>query len=422
MGGVVHRGQSVRILNMTKQQSKAKDAGLVPQTSIQQLLKEGHLRFEKCELKAAEEAFKTALNLSKNQKRVNFIAEALDGLLRCAGEDLDDESTQYWDSEINALISSSKSTPPPIVWFSKGVVTYRQRNWKLAQKYFHKHLNAVRDRNRQHHLSESEKNIAEARALGMLARVIQYKGQRKRARWLIDEALRRYESMKLRGINGSLYLTLGFFAEENKNYISAHSFYQKAHASFMEEHNWYYHIYVLYGYARLARLQKNYEQALWYLELIERASSGPGFGVLKQSVEKERKRLAQDSVDLFIDSNKGVVKVKDGREISLRKQYVLMDILKALSKVQDSAGTDLSRGLSKAEIIKKVWNESYRPEAHDNKLYYNINRLRRLIEPDVHQPRYLLNWKEGYCFAPGLQVHFVGNENLISSSEKGGMS
>lgn len=65
-------------------------------------------------------------------------------------------------------------------------------------------------------------------------------------------------------------------------------------------------------------------------------------------------------------------------------------------------------GLSKAEIIQRVWKEKYRPEAHDNKLYYNINRLRKLIEPDTKHPQYLLNWREGYRLAPGLRVRLEG--------------
>ena len=50
--------------------------------------------------------------------------------------------------------------------------------------------------------------------------------------------------------------------------------------------------------------------------------------------------------------------------------------------------------------------------SHDNKLYYNINRLRKLIEPNFREPRYLLNWKEGYRLAPGLRVQ------LLSAAEK----
>ncbi|NDD91733.1 hypothetical protein EBZ37_06585, partial [bacterium] len=64
-----------------------------------------------------------------------------------------------------------------------------------------------------------------------------------------------------------------------------------------------------------------------------------------------------------------------------------------------------------------------RPLAHDNKLYYNINRLRRLIEPDMKQPQYLLNWKEGYRLAPGLRVQVVGANNPLKKKvdrKKGG--
>jgi DNA-binding winged helix-turn-helix (wHTH) protein len=82
-----------------------------------------------------------------------------------------------------------------------------------------------------------------------------------------------------------------------------------------------------------------------------------------------------------------------------------------LSKAHGRNGEDLERGLSKAEIIEHVWKEAYRPEAHDNKLYYNINRLRKLIEPDVRNPQYLLNWKEGYRLAPGLRVLLLTNGN-----------
>jgi DNA-binding winged helix-turn-helix (wHTH) protein len=74
--------------------------------------------------------------------------------------------------------------------------------------------------------------------------------------------------------------------------------------------------------------------------------------------------------------------------------------------------------LSKAEIIERVWGEKYRPDAHDNKLYYNINRLRKLIETDMKQPKYLQNWKEGYRLSPKLKVHWIGGEaNAIRSTE-----
>ncbi len=69
------------------------------------------------------------------------------------------------------------------------------------------------------------------------------------------------------------------------------------------------------------------------------------------------------------------------------------------------------QGLSKQEIIESVWKESYNPEAHDGKLYYNINRIRKLLETDQKNPVYLLNWRQGYRLAPELKVRIIQGEN-----------
>ncbi|MEK6706757.1 MAG: winged helix-turn-helix domain-containing protein [Bdellovibrionota bacterium] len=179
----------------------------------------------------------------------------------------------------------------------------------------------------------------------------------------------------------------------------------------MAEHNWYYHLYVLWGYARICRLQRNYVQAYWYLDLLEKTTSGPGFGLLRRDILADRVKLEQDAVDLLIDSRQGIIKTRETKKISVRKQYVLLHILEVLSEAHSRQGDDMERGLSKAQIIEYVWKEKYQPEAHDNKLYYNINRLRKLIEPDVRKPQYLLNWKEGYRLAPGLKIQLVDGKH-----------
>jgi hypothetical protein len=142
---------------------------------------------------------------------------------------------------------------------------------------------------------------------------------------------------------------------------------------------------------------------------MERAAKGPEFGALQSEISMERKRLETDAVDLLIDTRKGVIRTRAGESINLRKQHVLLGILEELSIAHLQAGPDGNAGLSKAEIIERVWQERYRPEAHDNKLYYNINRLRKLLEPDMKNPQYLLNWREGYRLAPGLKVQKLGH-------------
>jgi DNA-binding winged helix-turn-helix (wHTH) protein len=150
---------------------------------------------------------------------------------------------------------------------------------------------------------------------------------------------------------------------------------------------------------------------------MDKAAEGPEFGLLRREIDKERTRLQDDAVDLLVDSRKCLLKTRESGKIPLGKQYVLIHILEALTNAHERAGDDMERGLSKAEIIERVWKERYRPEAHDNKLYYNINRLRKLIEPDVRNPQYLLNWKEGYRLAPGLRVQFIGSRSEMDGAE-----
>src|ERR1700751_4646 len=166
-------------------------------------------------------------------------------------------------------------------------------------------------------------------------------------------------------------------------------------------------------------MQQNYSQAYWYVDLVDKAAPGAEFGLLRREIALEKAKLEQDAVDLSIDSRKGTIKTRETGQISLRKQYVLLHILEALSNAHGKEGDDMERGLSKAEIIQHVWNEPYRPEAHDNKLYYNINRLRKLIEPDVRKPQYLRNWKEGNRLAPGLRVPYIGG-NKMAVMDSGG--
>jgi DNA-binding winged helix-turn-helix (wHTH) protein len=291
-----------------------------------------------------------------------------------------------------------------MAWYCMGVIERRAGRLLVAQRNVHRYLKLIRA-NPSAHPEESE-----AKGLVMLATLLWQRGRHKRAQWLGEEVLRRFGERNLRGINGLAAVVLGSVAESNRDYETALARFQQAHASFLGEHNWYYHLYALFGYARVYRAQQNYPQAYWYLDLLDKATTASEFGLLKRHILEERKLLEQDAVDLLIDSRQAVVKTREGGQISLGKQYVLLHILEVLSGAHRRPGDDATRGLSKAEIIELVWKEQYRPEAHDNKLYYNINRLRKLIEPDVRKPQYLLNWKEGYRLAPGLKVQYLGGK------------
>lgn len=389
-------------------------------STVRNWLQLAQLRYEKCELAEARVAFQMAVKRATRDGDLRSVMEGIAGMLRLAADACDDQEVRHWDAELDHLMASHARQVPPMAWFCKGVIARRSGDYKTAQRFIHRYVRLVRveragvsgtkgasDASR----ASPAPDEAEAKGWVMLATLMRHRGRTRRARWLAEQILSWPEGAKLRSIRGLSEMLIGNLCEDARELDEALKWFQKAHASFLGEHNWYFHLYVLYGYARIYRKQQNYSQASWYLDLLDKATSGCAFGLLRKELAAERSRLDQDAVDLVIDSRQGMIKTREGGQISLRKQYVLLHILEALSSAHKKPGDDAERGLSKAEIIQSVWNENYRPEAHDNKLYYNINRLRKLIEPDVRKPQYLLNWKEGYRLAPGLRVHFVGGRS-----------
>lgn len=374
---------------------------------VKHLLDLGQLQLEKCELNESERTFVESYELSRHLDDPELMSRALARLLQLAGENLDEEKIEKWNVELDRLLSTYPAEEiHPDAWYGKGTVADYREDYRQAQHYYHRSLRALKAR-----LSEgpNDPEVLQriARVYTVLVSVFIQKGHLKRADWFCDRLTDAFEARELKSVNGMIYFNKAVIADVRKDYATALKWYRKADAAFLAEHNWYFHLYVLRSYGRLARLERNFDQAYWYLNLVENACRGDEFGYFKKVIASEKQALEDDSVDLVIDSERGVVKTRESDEIAFGKQYVLLEILKALSKAHDSKMSSSSEGsgLSKAALIKRVWKESYRPEAHDNKLYYNINRLRRLIEPDCKHPKYLLNWKEGYRLAPGLRVH-----------------
>jgi DNA-binding winged helix-turn-helix (wHTH) protein len=387
-----------------------------------ELLRLGVVLAEKCALDDARKAFREAFDVARQAGDVGTTAEGIARLLRMASESRDTAEISTWERELKALMASFPTQIPSMVWYCQAVLAGQKEQWRLAQAHLVQYLRAL------DHEPESAtlmgKREARARAWVMLANTFAQRGHVRRAELALQWVKQEFEADRLPSINGLIYLQLAWIQLRRRDCDAAAGWIEKAHAAFLAEHNWYNHLYVLYAYACIARIRGDYPKAQWYLELLESATTAPGFGFFREQISRERQRLTQDSVDLYIDGRKLQVRTRESNGISLGKQYVLLHILEALSDAHQAA-SDHERGLSKADLIERVWGERYRPLAHDNKLYYNINRLRRLIEPDMKQPQYLLNWKEGYRLAPGLKVQVIGANNPLkkkSDKKKGGSS
>ncbi|MBI3534112.1 MAG: hypothetical protein HY072_01320, partial [Deltaproteobacteria bacterium] len=223
-------------------------------SEMHELLQLGYLLSEKCELEKAQEIFLKVLKRAKDLGEVSAVMEALSQLLRLAGEACDETLIKEYEKELDDWTQRFPTMVHPMSYYCKAYI-----------------------------------------ATSLLER-----GFIRRADWLLKVLLHRYEQKNLRTVNGFLYLFQGYLFEKTKKYEEALGFYQKSHTSFLAEHNWYYHLYVLLAYARISRLQQDYRHAYFYLNLIDKATSYPLLSALKQEALAEKKRLEQDAVDLFV--------------------------------------------------------------------------------------------------------------------------
>lgn len=360
--------------------------------SVEQWVRIGHLSFEKCELDEARIAFAKAFALAKKGSVPKDLLTALTGLLRFAGESQEESKLKEWSRELDRFAERHGEDCDPLYWMCRGHIAHFRGEFKLSQKAFTRAYHAHR---RAKASPDRDRGLAITMILMM--RIHMQLGHARRARYIGEVALRRFENAGIRGILGSLYYALGSLDERAEQLPLALEWYKKAHGAFLSEHNWFHHLYVLLGYARLARRERRIEEARWTLDLIEKACTTKEFAYLMKSVSEERALLGQTEIDLVVEEGKGLVTTRERTGIPIGKQYILIEILKELMRAHGN-------GLTKAQLIERVWQEPYRPEAHDNKLYYNINRLRKLIEPDLRKPKYLMNWKEGYRLHPELKV------------------
>ncbi len=373
---------------------------------VQELLRRGNLRVEKCELKEAGQFFEIALEKSKVLRDQKNICDSLAHLLRHSSDVGDEASTQRWIGELEIYLAQTEGRLTPYAWYCKGIVAFRKAQFKKAQVLFHRFWreieldeNAVSENRIESH---REHLRAKAQALLALALVANAQGKIKRAYYLGEVILNYAEKEQPRAILASTYLLLCRIAERQNDPVTARKWLQKAFATSVSEHNWYHYLFVLYGFARVCRIEQDFIQARFYLDLLEKAVLQEEFKNFRQEIAEERLKLNLHRVDLEIDLNRSIVRTREG-EVNLRRQHLLIEILHQLAISPD-------HGLSKQEIIEKVWRESYNPEAHDGKLYYNINRLRKVIEADQKKPQYLMNWRQGYRLAPELKVRVVKGE------------
>lgn len=122
--------------------------------------------------------------------------------------------------------------------------------------------------------------------------------------------------------------------------------------------------------------------------------------------------VPKQSVDLEIDRNSNYVREKHLGEIPFHNKFTLMKILLLLAETP-------GKEFSKEVLAKEVWGQDYNPLRHDNNIYININRLRKLLEPNPRESRYVMNGSKGYYFNPSMKVNISSRISDVAPRTQG---
>ena len=160
----------------------------------------------------------------------------------------------------------------------------------------------------------------------------------------------------------------------------------------------------LFGLGMTYLEMKDFVKAEEYFDLLHKLVNPAQLKHLSLQVDGKRELIKASVTSLrtieLMDGQERVVVMPDGQRVDLKKQFVLLNLLKVL-------GESKGQSLTKEEIVGKLWKEEYHPLRHDNKIHATILRLRRLLEEDAKVPQIIQNVEDGYRINP--QIKFIIN-------------
>ncbi|MES2966044.1 MAG: helix-turn-helix domain-containing protein [Bdellovibrionota bacterium] len=179
----------------------------------------------------------------------------------------------------------------------------------------------------------------------------------------------------------------------------------KAYQALREQPNVVLYVHALHGLGSIYLRKGDYSIARHYIDLASGALKEVETPRLAKMVGNTREKLdaaqPQSVYDFCLETEAGVIYDKQKKPISLHGQFVLRDLALLFFGEPE-------RVYKKAELVERIWAETYDPSAHDNRIYVTIRRLRRILEDeDRTKESLIVRAKGGYRLNPSLRVKVV---------------
>lgn len=154
-----------------------------------------------------------------------------------------------------------------------------------------------------------------------------------------------------------------------------------------------------------------------YLDLARRSLKRTEFPRIARIVDEALEQLGGETTvyDLALNLKSGTLHEARKGEVRFDGQFLLRDLLSVF--LRSSIRTP-GAVLKKEDLVREVWGETYRAQSHDNKIYVNIKRLRRLIEAEDGSTEYILRGKQGYYLNPKARISLIENPASTATAEE----
>lgn len=208
------------------------------------------------------------------------------------------------------------------------------------------------------------------------------------------------ESIALPQVTVSARMLRAHLLLEQRRFDEALQFCWRAQEALVDSKSAVMGVYLMAFMAAVYLEKGDLTSARIHYALASRSVDRQNFRRLARSLDHSEARLAalrEPPFDLKLDLENQLVTERKLGPVDLRNQHVLLELLRLFSAKP-------GRVYSKEELVEKVWQQDYDPGSHDNKVYVTIKRLRKFIEPDGDQPRYIIRAKDGYYLSSTARV------------------
>lgn len=358
----------------------------------------GKLYYDKSDLKTAKVYFEEALKQCSGKRDFYFEFKILGFLIRISSEQLDNRNFEYYVQRSHVIADSHYTQ-------EEGLGAEIFYNMGVSQTYCGRFEEAVQ--NFKLAVSTSKKEGAVevlVKSYYALASGYYQRKDFELALAYLRELRISLKNLKKDYLQGSMNLLYGDIYFELGNYDTAMDYYQKACSYLVTKSCWNLHGYIMFRQGITQKNKGEYQRSLWYFQMAKQCINDQQFLRLNQLIRDEINSLNDSSVDIFLDKRNRVVKERTLGHIDFKHRFVLLEILFLLAR-------EPGVHFSKNKLVDLIWGNEYNPLVHDKLIYTSISRLRKLIEPDQEQRKYIIRDRNGYLFNPHVNVRMQADSD-----------